>query len=186
MPRLGRRQHGFQLLFRFLRRRAAQGAKLVIVETGCLRLRDGRLPWKECGCSSILFNAFAAEIGSRVKFISIDHNKINCTLTRRLCPRALVICGDSVKTLFHLRSRVRPIDLLYLDSLDLNWRNPHLSAQHHLHELCAAAPLLNSGALVFVDDNSGEVGKGMYLRDFMKRIGARQICDDYLIGFIWP
>src|SRR5436190_22390000 len=56
MPRLGRRKHGFKILFSYLRRRAARREQLVLVETGCLRLRAGRLPWEGCGCSSILFD----------------------------------------------------------------------------------------------------------------------------------
>ena len=186
MPRLGRRRNGFKILFEHLRRRAARKRRLVLVETGCLRLRGGRLPWAECGCSSILFDRFAGELGARARFISIDHDKKNCALTRRHCPRASVICGDSVKTLYCLRGKIGRIDLLYLDSCDLNWRNPHASALHHLEELCAAAPMLESGAIVFVDDNSAGIGKGMYVQDFMKKAGARQICDEYQIGFVWP
>src|SRR3954469_22677088 len=104
MPRLGQRKHGFKILFRYFRKRAARRAPLVIVETGCLRLRAGSLPWKECGCSSILFDAFAAEV-KKATFVSIDHDKRNCALTRRFCPNASVICGDSVKTLYQLRRK---------------------------------------------------------------------------------
>ena len=78
------------------------------------------------------------------------------------------------------------IDLLYLDSLDLDWANPHESALHHLKELCAASTMLREGSLVFVDDNQSSVGKGMYIRQYMTQIRAKQVWDNYLIGFVMP
>src|SRR5438874_2393570 len=180
LPRLGRRKRSFGILFKHLRRRATKPGKLFVVETGCLRLCHGNLPWRAAGCSSLLFDAFAKE--ANIEFISIDNNKNQCAMTRKYCPRAVVLCGDSIKTLYELRKKIRRIDLLYLDSYDLDWRNPHPSALHHLQELCAAGPLLCSGSIVFIDDNTPEVGKGMYIRNYMEMIGAKQICEDYQIG----
>ena len=128
------------------------------METGCLRA----LNWEGDGCSSILFDDFAKRTGSR--FISIDKDPAHCALARRHCPRAQVLCGDSVATLYRLRQRLQQVDFLYLDSYDVDWNNPHPSALHHLKELCAAAPLLGRGAIVFIDDNTDSSGKALYVK----------------------
>jgi hypothetical protein len=181
-PRLGIRAEGFATLFTHLRERAIRHAPLVLVETGCVRYRD--LNWIGDGCSSILFHAFS--VSTKSQFISIDIERSHCEIARQYCPGATFICDDSVQALHHLRATVPRIDLLYLDSYDVDWGNPHPSALHHLNELCAASPMLPTGSLVFVDDNKGGIGKGMYVRQYMKRIGATQISDDYLIGFVLP
>ena len=180
LPRLGHRARGFSTLFGYLKERAVCHSPLVLVETGCVRYKQ--LNWIGDGCSSILFHSFSAITKSQ--FISIDINKNNCEIAREYCPAATVICGDSVHELHNLRTKVSKIDLLYLDSYDLDWQKPHESALHHLKELCAASPLLHAGSIVFVDDNNGSVGKGMYIREYMKQIGATQIWDDYQIGFV--
>jgi predicted O-methyltransferase YrrM len=138
--------------------------------------------WIGDGCSSILFHSFAS--GTNHQFITIDISEHNCEIARQHCPDATIICGDSVQELHKLCKRVSGIDLLYLDSYDLDWNKPHPSALHHMNELCAASPMLREGSIVFIDDNNGSVGKGMYIRQYMKQIGATQIWDDYLIGFI--
>jgi len=179
---LGARAKGFEKLFVLLRKRASFRAPLVLVETGCVRYED--LNWIGDGCSSILFHAFASETKSR--FVTIDIEKQHCAIARKHCPGATVICGDSVCELHKLRATVPRIDLLYLDSYDIDWNNPHPSALHHLNELCAASPMLVEGSLIFVDDNRGDVGKGMYVRQYLEQIGAKQILDDYMIGFVMP
>jgi hypothetical protein len=182
LPQLGRRKHGFNSMFKRLGLRARQYGKVVIVETGCLRLRSGRLDWRGTGCSSIIFESFVEEFSG--EFTSIDISRKQCSVARRYCPRANVVCGDSIVTLHKLRKQIARIDLLYLDSLDLDWKAPHASALHHLNELCAASPMLRPGSLVFVDDNQNGIGKGMYIREYMDKIRAKQICDDYQIGYV--
>ena len=45
------------------------------------------------------------------------------------------------------------IDLLNLDSYDVDFKNPNDSAMHHLKELLAAAPLISKDTLILVDDS---------------------------------
>jgi hypothetical protein len=90
------------------------------------------------------------------------------------------------------------IDLLYLDSYHLDLDNPHDSAMHHLMELMAALPFIDQNTLVLVDDspsryfvsNSAEgilsysgdpkiSGKGMYIAEYAKKIGATFIEHNY-------
>jgi hypothetical protein len=88
-------------------------------------------------------------------------------------------------------SRLCPatVDLLYLDSFDVDWDDPHPSALHHLHELCAAMPALKPGAIVAVDDHLGEqgrLGKSKYIVPFMDSIGAAVLFEAYQIGWRMP
>lgn len=180
LPRLGRRAIGFARIFDLLARERRSRGPLTIVETGCLRAMN----WEGDGCSSILFNDFATSTRSR--FISIDIQSQHCTLARSHCPEAEVICGDSVSSLYQLRTSLDRIDFLYLDSYDVDWNNPHPSALHHFKELCAASPMLHQGAIVFIDDNLPGNGKPLYVREYMHSIGARLVHEDYQIGFVMP
>jgi hypothetical protein len=181
LPRLGFRAKGFETIFELLSERWREVGPLTLVETGCVRAEGN---WAGDGNSSVMFDAFASATAS--KFITIDISPQHCDLARRLCSHATVVCGDSVAALYRLRQSISNIDFLYLDSMDIDWNNPHPSALHHLKELCAAAPLLKPGSLVFVDDNQAQIGKGMYVRAFMADIGATVVHDEYQIGFIMP
>lgn len=181
LDRLGKRAEAFTTIFTLLQENFESEGPLTIVETGCVRDLSN---WEGDGNSTILFNLFAVETGSI--FYSIDNNPGHCDLAGRTCPTARVLCGDSVAMLYQLRSSVEVVDLLYLDSFDLDWKNPHPSALHHLKELCAAAPLLKAGSLVFVDDNSNGIGKGMYVSDFLSNIGAEKVFEGYQVGFRMP
>jgi SAM-dependent methyltransferase len=180
-PHLGPRAHGFRKMREFIFQLAAGTNRLVIVETGCVRKYND---WHGDGNSTRILNEIAGEVGAQ--FFTIDIKPKHCALARKLCPNARVICGDSVMELYRLRQVVERIDLLYLDSYDLDWDNPHPSSLHHFKELCAASSLLKSGSVVFVDDNHRRVGKGMYVRDYMRGIGAILIHDGYQIGFVLP
>src|SRR5262245_44491901 len=180
MTKLSSSSRGFSRIFELLREKHRETRPLIIVETGCLR----SLNWEGDGCSSILFYEFAVE--TRARFVSIDINPAHCALTRRHCPQAEVLCGDSVQVLYQLRSKVEEIDLLYLDSYDVDWNNPHPSALHHFKELCAASPMLRRGSIVFVDDNMPGNGKPLYVREYMLGIGAEIVHEDYQIGFAMP
>src|SRR5262245_44978403 len=105
--RLGRRADGFSRIFELLDRKRRLQGPLSLVETGCLR----SLNWEGDGCSSILFHDFATR--TRSKFFSIDVRREHCALARRHCPKATVLCGDSVATLYRLRGMVKKIDFLY-------------------------------------------------------------------------
>jgi hypothetical protein len=177
--RLGARATGFAKIFEMLSSRV-ELADLVFVETGCLRA----LNWEGDGCSSILFNQFANRTKS--KFISIDHDPNHCAFARRHCPGARVLCGDSVATLYQLHRKLKQMDLLYLDSYDVDWKKPHLSALHHLKELCAASPMLRRSSIVFIDDNTEVSGKGLYIRDYLHNIGAKAVFECYQLGFLMP
>ena len=180
-PRLGERAEGFRKMREMIHRAAANAKSFVMVETGCIRKYND---WHGDGNSTRILDTIAGEIGARL--ITVDIKPEHCALAAKLCRHATVICGDSVAELYRLRVSIPQIDFLYLDSYDLDWSNPHPSAFHHIKELCAASSLLKKGAMVFVDDNQGDAGKGMYVKDYMRSIGAIVIHDSYQIGFVMP
>lgn len=162
-----------------LRRR--QGPPPVILETGTTRV-DGAY---SDGQSTVLFDAFAAQRGGRV--LSVDLSIENCRVSRRLTSSDTtdVVCADSVGFLSRLaRGVVARVDLLYLDSFDVDWTNPHASALHHLFELAAVFSHLKEGCVILVDDNAGGRGKGAYISQFMQAVGCVVLIDAYQIAFV--
>ena len=155
-----------------------------IIETGCVR---DPTSWSD-GMSTRIFDAFVHLHGGQV--ISIDNNESNCRVARSVtngCTR--VVHADSITGLQRLVAEspeLRP-DLVYLDSVDVDWNQPHVSALHHLQELCAAMPLIN-GCLVMIDDNKldGKAGKSGYIQDFMAMLGANPFIDGYQAAWVMP
>ena len=172
-----------------------------IVETGCARSEDN---WRGDGQSTILFDRFVNHSDGSV--LTVDLSEEACAQLRaKVSAKVSVTCMDSVAFLRELSRHDRlNIDLLYLDSFDLDWRNPHPSALHHLHELCAIMPRLASGSLVVVDDSPrslamarfkgknmivrdhGVAGKGGYVAEFFAKIGCAPVIEGYQHGWIMP
>lgn len=82
----------------------------IIVETGCIRGKD---TWVGDGMSTVVFEEHIRARGGHLYSVDIDPEAV--ASARRLAPLAEVALGDSVE---FLRGFDRPIDLLYLDSLD--------------------------------------------------------------------
>ena len=121
--------------------------------------------------------------------MSVDINPQHCRFARSQCSAETtsITHEDSISFLNRLSDqRPASIDLLYLDSSDVDWENPHESALHHLNELCAARAALKSGALVVVDDHQdeqGRPGKSLYVIQHMRSIGAKCLFEEYQIGW---
>lgn len=174
------REPGFTLMHEFIKDKADSGISPIIVETGCLRMKNDFT----AGASTMIFDQMAAEAGGQ--FISIDINPDHVALARGELrhPSSEVICGDSVKVLENLKC---PIDLLYLDSYDLDLNNQHPSALHHLHELAMAWKNLRRPAMVAVDDNFSGLyrplehryagSKGAYVRQNLTLFGFNPVLD---------
>ena len=94
--------------------------------------------------------------------------------------RVAFLVGDSVRRLWNVPGMVQ---LLYLDSFDLQWTNPHPSALHHLAEMASASRLLQPGSLVLIDDCGPDGGKGLYVANWLHRIGATPIMRHY--QYLW-
>lgn len=154
----------------------------LIVETGCVRQDD----WID-GRATVLFDQFLQAHDGWL--YSVDVNAERCAYARtQVSSKTTVANDDSVSFLYRF-ARGHEIDVLYLDSHDVDWSNPHSSALHHVKELCAAMPGLKTGSLVVVDDHldaDGRLGKAKYIIPFMEDIGARKLFEAYQIAWIMP
>jgi hypothetical protein len=197
---LEHRQATFRYAFEFLDRLERP---VFIVETGCVRKADY---WAD-GQSTILFDKFVAGLPGSVVH-SVDLNPQATALCKTLVSPAIdVHTGDSVAFLHGLAKnppdRFPTIDLLYLDSYDVELIAPHPSALHHLKELIAISPLIGPETLIMVDDapqeahyiprgNSGAVfitdprvsGKGKYVAEYAESIGAKRVFSEYQTAWI--
>jgi len=124
---------------------------VLIVETGCVR-KEGN--WEGDGQSTVLFDKYVTmrQHGGTVTSIDIDHAATN--VCRGLVSNAVhVISGDSVTWLKQIARNMRPVDLLYLDSFDLDTSESLTCEVHHVNELIAALPMVRPHTLVVVDDS---------------------------------
>ena len=124
------RADGFNLIFAYLESLAQQ--EYHIVETGTLR-NPGN--WKD-GQSAKLFVEFVEYHGGTVRSVDIDPSAVD--IARAVLPNACfrASCSDSVAWLSQQTDLGR-VDLFYLDSWDVKWKNDHDSAEHHLKEFQA-------------------------------------------------
>lgn len=179
-PLLEKRAESFRLVFQTLLRRRQAG--YVIVETGTCRTRDN---WSGDGQSTRLFDWFVERAGGNVYSVDCDATAVE-TARSLVGPRTVVMAENSIPFLWKLKLS-QSIDLVYLDSLDLNANEPHPSAVHHLKELAAVIRLLAPGTVALVDDFLGPgVAKGTYIRDFFHDIGASILYEGYQMAWIVP
>jgi hypothetical protein len=200
-PKLMHRADTFRRTFDYLDR---LNRPIGIVETGCVRMKDN---WSGDGQSTVLFDHYAKNHeGSLVLSVDIDATA-TALCKSMVSDRVKVHTGDSVKFLDGLvralPSETPTIDLLYLDSFDVDLYAPLPSAIHHLKELLAISPLLSPQTLVVVDDSPsmgfGYVdksqfvtlpynprigGKGLLIADYANAIGVDPYFTGYQCGWI--
>jgi len=184
--RLDKRRSGFEILYD----KVKTSRHPLIVETGCTRQPDN---WFGDGQSTQVFNAMCELHDGTLN--SVDINEAAAAFARTLVgPRAHIYCGDSVSWLQEAETmfgRVnRKIDVLYLDSFDLDLDNWAPSALHHIMELLSIKQALQPGSLVAVDDNldlpdGRHLGKGTFVANWMQRAGKQQIHRGYQWIWVW-
>ena len=174
------------------------GRPACIVETGCVR-NQGTFTGE--GQSTVLFDKFSECVPGTIVH-SVDISPESTGLCKSIVSnRIQVHTSDSVTFLRHqCAGLIRPythIDLLYLDSFDVDVEKPHDSAMHHMKELLAVGPLVNANTFMLVDDSptsanfyidAGQLrlvsqqrigGKGKYIATYMEDIGAKPIYQGY-------
>lgn len=157
-----------------------------IVETGTVRNTDIDIRKRmRDGYSTVLFDEFVKILGGKV--LSIDINEENCNISRKACSTCVdIVNAESVGYLWNDFSPSKPIDLLYLDSFDLDVENPQISALHHMKEFVALERYLSNGTLVVVDDHVDDnTGKGMYIHQLFNSVGIAPLFKDYQIGWVY-
>lgn len=101
--------------------------------------------------SSLLFDAYVNSFGGT--FASVDiRAEPSIALSKSCTNLSRFYCGDSVDFLKTLERGNSIIDLLYLDSWDVDWEDPLPSAIHGLHEFLTVFPALRPGSVVLIDD----------------------------------
>lgn len=183
LDKTDKRRPGFDIMIEHLRATKYP----LIVETGVSRQEDN---FFGDGMSTLIWDAIANELSGTVH--CVDINQASCKFARDNCSeKTMIWCADSVKWLAVKETEYgklnRGIDVLYLDSYDIDIKNWHPSAQHHIYELLAIKKALKPGTLIAVDDNliidGAHIGKGTYVAEFMERIGKEMIHQGY--QWIW-
>ena len=174
------RADGFNLVFAYLESLCQD--QYHIVETGTLR-NPGN--WKD-GQSALLFCEFVQYHGGSVRSVDIDPTAVTTAQSVLPHPCFRACCSDSVAWLSQ-QTDLGQVDLFYLDSWDVKWKNDHASAEHHLQEFLAIEPHIKPGALVAIDDNARflqdnrRTGKGRRIVEYLEQQGKQPIYDAYQI-----
>jgi hypothetical protein len=105
--------------------------------------------------SSNLFDDYCNSFGG--KLISVD-NRVEpmLSLRRKLTKHSRFFCEDSLKFLSNisrLRLKQKVKKFIYLDSWDVDWKNPIPAAIHGLAEFLFVLPYLRPGDILLVDDS---------------------------------
>lgn len=176
LPRLKHRGQTFRKALELLEQRSAP---YTICETGCMRCEPTEEAARNDGSSTLLWDAFIRCHSGKVYSCEIDQDACEMAASH-VSDACTFLIGDSVRRLRNIEDK---LDLLYLDSFDLSWMNPHPSALHHIQEMTSASALLRPGSLVLIDDCGPDGGKGLYVANWLHRIGATPIMRQY--QYLW-
>jgi len=202
-PKLDQREISFRKVFKYL---DSQPTPIIIVETGCLRVKDNFLD----GQSTLLFDKYTLSRGEQSKVYTVDINPNSTKVCKQVVSNNVEITtDDSVRYLNNLTSNFlenkTKVSMFYLDSFDVDWRYTYPSAAHHLKELTSIMRLLNNDTLIVVDDspafgnltqteNENESnptwkilnspapsigGKGFLVHEYAKHVGAKLFFSHY-------
>ena len=126
----------------------------IIIETGTQRMEND-----PAGSSTTLFGSFCKHYGKKLYTVDndIEHMILSKKLTEEYKDYIEYVYSDSIE---FLRNFDKPIDLLYLDSLDcpLPPESALTSQLHQLNEIKAAYKNLHVNSIVLLDDNAFENG----------------------------
>jgi len=150
-PKLENREISFRKIFKYL---DSQPNPIIIVETGCLRVKDNFLD----GQSTLLFDKYTLSRGEKSKVYTVDKDPNSTKVCKQTVSNNVEITtDDSVHYLNNLThnffTNKTKVSMFYLDSFDVDWRYPYPSAAHHLKELTAITTILHRDTLVVVDDS---------------------------------
>jgi hypothetical protein len=194
LEKLGKRQPSFVIMLDHL----FKTPEPFIIETGCMRQSDN---FEGDGMSTLMWNNVCKMIGG--DFLSFDINPESVTFARSIVGSVHkhIIDQDSVIGIkqYCNMPTFKKIDLLYLDSVDLELPNLHNAFIHNMYEFTSAVGSLAPGALICVDDNvpfdfldsDGKItntkamSKGEYLKDYLAKLGIQPIYEGYQIIWKW-
>ena len=144
-----------------------------IVETGTMRMKED-----PAGGSSLFFGEYCKRYGGHLTTVDIDaaHMTTSKTLTADYAPWITYAQEDSVGFLGRFD---RPIDLIYLDSMDCSPVGDSTPAQEHqVREFQAAKHALGPDSILLLDDaNFENEGKPKLLKRVLPNEGWECIAD---------
>lgn len=167
----------------------------IFVETGCAAHGTK---------STLLWDRFVNLFKGNVYSVDLNTRCVEeaNTLTSS---RTKVVNSDSLQYLPLLKNS---IDFLYLDSYDVDFSKPLLSAEHHLKEFNCIRHLLHKGSIILIDDtplspewldngknnkkykqikesfNPNMCGKGSLVNLELEKMGAKKILHQYQVLWI--
>lgn len=144
-----------------------------IVETGTYRGGGGD------GNSTLMFAHLARETGATFYSVDITPECIERSkaMLGDLQRHAIHVCRDSIAFLSTFKMG---IDLLYLDSFDVDVANTLPAQIHQLAETGAAYGKLNPGAVIMLDDcRLPNGGKGALTSKFLEDRGWKAVVNEY-------
>jgi hypothetical protein len=185
-PRIDKRADTFRAAYRHLLN--SRPRDVTVVETGCLRSAGN---WAGDGQSTLQFEYLVRKCGGHA--ISVDYSPVSIAIAHYFCPSVQLVLSDSISYLQFLSARASnlPVDLLYLDSMDINPAEPMRSAEHHLGEIRAAWPLLRKGSIILIDDHdcptdAGRLSKSVLANKWLADKGAIKVAEAYQIVWMVP
>ena len=127
--KLGNREISFRKILKYL---DSQPTPIIIVETGCLRIKDNFLD----GQSTLIFDKYTLSRGENSKVYTVDVSKESTENCKKVVSSNVEITTeDSVSYLNNLSNNFlknqTKVTMFYLDSFDVDWRYPYPSAAHH-------------------------------------------------------
>jgi len=155
--------------------------------------------------SSLLFDGYVRSFGGSFETVDLRVEPL-LMLQNQCSSNTQLHCGDSVSFLKEWSSKNSgvKIDLLYLDSWDVEWSNPNPSGLHGLAEFLASSSHMQKGSLLLIDDtpknenfyiaasedrqafseyfvrNSFYPGKGSLVRQLLLSLGrGKEIAHEY-------
>jgi hypothetical protein len=117
-------------------------------------IETGSSAW---GCnSSILFDSFVNSFGG--KLLTCDLRMEPAFYLRKLASEKTTFYNmDSIKFLEKLKHQNIYCNLIYLDSMDINFNNFYPSMIHGLNEFFLADQLINKGGMILIDDTPANI-----------------------------
>jgi hypothetical protein len=177
--KLEKRADGFETIFKALE--AMNKTNYTLLETGTCRIAEN---WEGDGQSTRLFDMFLNHKTNQGMLYSIDIDSNACQLSRSyVSPKTKVVCADAITYLHNLPESVK-LDLVYLDSYDLDISNPHPSSMHHVMEFLGVfRKNTTSNTILAIDDHYNGKGKGKYISQFLDHIGYKKLYEGYQVVY---
>lgn len=101
--------------------------------------------------STYLFNEYVRKYGGFFWSVDINQNLVN-QHRGNMCPATQLVCDDSVSFFKKWTKSHDVVNVIYLDSYDLDFYDPTPSANHGLAEYKSLMPVIKKDTLLLIDD----------------------------------